>query len=156
MNNNIYGTSPSTGDVVNKVYTPSYSITQATPSYAKTSTTKATPTHASYSTGAELLIDKSKIESEICVNIMLGVTQLKEGIKVIETKKSSLSKEDWDSDSDETYKEYLDNYLNYMNEVSGFFEALSQKIINDAEIFEELDSYINKIISSGADIAGWR
>jgi argonaute-like protein implicated in RNA metabolism and viral defense len=156
LTNKTYGTSPSTGDVVNKVYTPSYSITQPTPSYAKTSANKITPTHASYSTGAELLIDKGKIESEICVNIMLGVTQLKEGIKVIETKKSSLSKEDWDSDSDETYKEYLDNFLNYMNEVSGFFEALSQKIINDAEVFEELDSYINKIISSGADIAGWR
>ncbi|WP_430597820.1 hypothetical protein [Enterococcus sp. AZ177] len=161
-NNNTPKWSPygqGTGDGISKVYTPSYSsISQPTPAYANgiQAQTKSKPTQASYTRGAELLIDKSKIESEICVNIMLGVTQLKEGIKVIENKKNSLTKDVWDSDSDESYKEYLENFLAYMNEVSSFFEALSKKIINDAEVFEELDSYINNVISSGANIANWR
>jgi hypothetical protein len=153
-NNMSKGKSPSNADAVNKVYVPTYSITQPTPSYAKEKNT--TPTYASYSTEAQLLIDKNKIESEICTNIMLGVAQLREGITLIESQKNSLTKDDWDSDSDESYKEYLGNFLNYMNEVTGFFEALSKKIINDAEVFEELDNYIRKIVDSGTDIAGWR
>lgn len=161
QNWNLYGqgNSKQTGDGVSKVYTPGYSsLANPTPAYANgiQAQAKSKPTQASYTKGAELLIDKGKIESEICVNIMLGVTQLKEGIKVIETKKNALTKDVWDSDSDDSYKEYLENFLAYMNEVSGFFEALSKKIINDAQLFEELDSYINQVISSGANIASWR
>lgn len=150
------GNAPTTGDVLSKVYIPTHSITQPTPSYAGGIKAKNVPTQASYNMDAGVLIDKGKIESEICANIMLGVAQLKEGIKGIETKKKALTTDIWDSDSDDSYKEYLENFITYMNEVSGFFESLSKKIINDAELFEELDSYINKIISSEANIADWR
>ncbi|ALS36616.1 argonaute-like protein implicated in RNA metabolism and viral defense [Enterococcus rotai] len=147
---------PTTGDVINKIYTPSYSSTQPTPSYAGGYKPKAAETKASYAMGAGVLIDKGKIETEICTNIMLGLAQLQEGVKLIESKKSALTKEDWDSDSDESYKEYVENFLTYMMEVTGFFESLSKKIISDATLFEELDSYINKVISSGANISSWR
>lgn len=155
-NVNTENKSPTTGDLLSKVYIPTHSITQPTPSYAGGTKAKTVPTQASYNMNAGILIDKGKIESEICANIMLGVAQLKEGIKGIETKQKALTTDIWDSDSDDSYKEYLENFITYMNEVSGFFETLSKKIINDAEVFEELDSYINKIISSEANIADWR
>ncbi|MFD2386154.1 hypothetical protein [Enterococcus rivorum] len=76
------------GDVISKAYTPTYSITQPTPSYAGGYSPKVTETRESYATGARILVDKNKIESEICVNIMLGLTQVREGIKAIEQQKA--------------------------------------------------------------------
>lgn len=148
--------SPTTGDAVNKVYIPTHSITQPTPSYAGGYKPKISETKASYEMGAGILIDKGKIETEICTNIMLGLTQLQEGVKLIESKKNSLTEKDWKSESYESYREYVDNFLVYMNEITGFFEALSKKIIGDATLFEELDSYINKVISSETNISSWR
>lgn len=74
----------------------------------------------------------------------------------IESKKNSLTEKDWKSESYKSYREYVDNFLVYMNEITDFFEALSQKIIGDATLFEELDSYINKVISSETNISSWR
>lgn len=147
---------PTNGDVVNKIYTPTHSITQPTPSYAGGSSPKASETRESYAAGARLLVDKNKVETEICVNIMLGLTQVQEGIKAIETQKSSLSDDDWTSDSDESYRSYVDDFLAYMKEVESFFETLSKKIMSDADTFSQLDAYISKIVNSETDISSWR
>lgn len=153
----MYGSNvPTSEDVANKVYTPTYSITQPTPSYAGGYSPKTSETRESYAVGARVLIDKNKVETEICVNIMLGLTQVKEGIKSIETQKSSLSADDWSSDSDASYREYVDDFLAYMKEVESFFETLSKKIMSDADTFSQLDAYISNIVSSGSDISGWR
>jgi argonaute-like protein implicated in RNA metabolism and viral defense len=110
-----------------------------------------------YMAGAEkIAIDKGALQSEVCANIMIGLAQVKEGVKKIKSKKDSLSDSDWDSDSDDSYREYVDNFVSYMTEVSGFFEALSKRIVNDAEIFEEMNTYISNAIRSEIDISNWR
>ncbi|MBO0447771.1 MULTISPECIES: hypothetical protein [Enterococcus] len=154
---NSYGNKvPTNADAASKVYIPTYSTTQPTPSYAGGYAPKVAETRESYAAGARILIDKNKVETEICVNIMLGLTQIKEGITSIKNQKETLTDEDWASDSDDSYREYVENFLAYMKEVESFFETLSKKIINDADTFSQLDAYISKIVNSDSDISSWR
>lgn len=103
-----------------------------------------------------ILVDKDQLQQLVCENIMLGLHQVKEGLQAIKKQKGEINDDVWKSDSVDSYKTYLDDYQSYINEVSGFFEVLSKKVINDAEVFEALDRKINEVIASGSDISGWR
>lgn len=104
----------------------------------------------------KIAIDKGVIQSEICANIMIGLAQVKDGVKKIKSKKDSLTDDDWDSDSDDSYREYVENFVSYMTEVSGFFEGLSKRVVKDAELFEEMNDYISNAINSNINISNWR
>ncbi|MDZ5760158.1 hypothetical protein RAK27_16090 [Carnobacterium maltaromaticum] len=102
--------------------------------------------------GKEIFMDKGKIQAEICTKIMIGLAQLKEGKKKIKSLKDNITPEIWTSNSSETYKNFIDEYVTYLEVIIEFFEELSKKIIDNAETFEEMD----KLMSTQLNFETWR
>ncbi|CRH18379.1 hypothetical protein ACN6J9_00090 [Carnobacterium maltaromaticum] len=100
----------------------------------------------------EIFMDKGKIQAEICTKVMIGLAQLKEGKKEIKKLKDNITPEIWTSNSSETYKNFIDEYVSYLEVIIEFFEELSKKIIDNAETFEEMD----KLMSKQLNFESWR
>ncbi|KRN54842.1 hypothetical protein [Carnobacterium divergens] len=94
--------------------------------------------------GKQILMNKVKIQEDICLNILIGTNQIKEGKKILGEIKGNITEDIWKSKSAKEYQKYLEQYELYIDQLAQFFNNFSKKLIDNAEVFEELDTLMQK------------